>query len=582
MGNFYQDPPRLGNQWDEDAALQRVLRVLLPPEVYDDVRGDLQPFGARVVGDVQAMGEDAEARPPRLVSYDAWGRRIDRIEVAQGWTDLDRVSAEEGIVAIAYERAHGVYSRVHQAAKLYLFAPASAVYSCPLAMTDGAARLIEVHGDRDLRQRVLPRLTTRDPGRFWTSGQWMTERTGGSDVGGTSTVARPCGDGFLLTGDKWFTSATTSQTAMTLARIEDDNGEAPSGSRGLSLFYLETRRADGSLNGITIHRLKEKLGTKALPTAELSLEGCAARLIGGPGEGVRRIASLINVTRVYNSICAVAGMRRAIALARDYARRRRAFGKLLCEHPLHVETLADLQLEYEGCLALVFHLAALLGKEETGEASAGERAVARILTPAAKLYTAKQAVATASEVLECFGGAGYVEDTGLPRLLRDAQVLSIWEGTTNILSLDVLRSMAKEATLEPLLEDAARKVESPGEGLEREAQAVRQAAGAIRAAAMRFLEESEEFAQASARGFAFSVARTSIAALLIDHARRSAPGDARPHVMARRWCARNLAPLVWGTEARRRESLAVAMEEPIGGDDVDRAETEKAPSVASG
>lgn len=314
------------------------------------------------------MAADAERNAPRLVSFDPWGRRIDRIEVAEGWKRLEAVAAEEGLVATGYERRHGPLSRVVQFAKLYLFTPSSAIFTCPLAMTDGAARLIEVHGDADLRQRVLPRLLSRDPVVFWTSGQWMTERTGGSDVGTSETIARRDGEAWRLFGDKWFTSAATSPMAMTLARIEEGGRSMP-GSRGLSLFYLETVGSDGGPNGIRVHRLKDKLGTKALPTAELTLDGTIACLVGVPGAGVKQISTLFNVTRIYNAVSAVSLMRRGIALTRDWARRRSAFGKRLSEQPLFLETVAALEVELHAAFHLTFHLVRLMGKVECGDAT---------------------------------------------------------------------------------------------------------------------------------------------------------------------------------------------------------------------
>src|ERR1700693_5361469 len=454
MSEFFQEPPRLGNQYDDDALLRAYLRWRLPPKMLAEIEPDLHRLGHRAATDILALGEAAEGSPPRHVASDGWGRRIDRIETSDAWRELDHISATEGIVATAYERTHGAHSRVDQFARLYLFAPSSALYSCPLAMTDGAARFLEVHGDKT-RRPVFAHLTSRDPNEFWTSGQWMTERPGGADVGTTSTVAR-CeeGDTYSLYGSKWFTSATTSQVAMTLARIEG----APAGGHGLRVFLINLRDNDGRLRNIRIERLKDKLGTRALPTAELMLEGTPAQLVGGAGDGVRKIATLFNVTRVYNAVAAVAGMRRAIALASDYARRRRAFGKLIIEHPLHVETLSDMHLELRAAFLLAFRVVELLGKEECGDATESELRLLRFLIPVAKLYTAKQAIAVASEVLEAFGGAGYVEDTGIPRLLRDAQVLSIWEGTTNILSLDALRAMERNDTLAAWASDIRRRL----------------------------------------------------------------------------------------------------------------------------
>jgi alkylation response protein AidB-like acyl-CoA dehydrogenase len=369
--------------------------------------------------------------------------------VSQGWKNLERLSATEGVVAAAYERKYGAFSRFFQMSLLYLYHPSSSIASCPLAMTDGAARAIELYGDAEMKAKAYKNLISRDPEKFWTSGQWMTERSGGSDVGSTETIAKKVGDHYELHGVKWFTSATTSQMAMTLARIEG----AEAGSRGLSFFYLETRNSQGRLNNIEILRLKDKMGTKALPTAELRLKGTPAKLVGGEGSGVKKISSLFNITRVYNAISSIGQMRRGIDLAVDYAHKRKAFGKLLIQQPLHKVTLHDMEMTWAGCFHLVMKAVELLGKEELGESSETESSLLRVLTPLAKLYAGKQAVALASETLECFGGAGYIEDTGLPRLLRDAQVLSIWEGTTNVLSLDMLRSFDKDNGLSAIAED---------------------------------------------------------------------------------------------------------------------------------
>jgi hypothetical protein len=275
---------------------------------------------------------------------------------------------------------------------------------------------------------------------------------------------------------------------------------------------------------------------------------------------VRKIAPLLNVTRLYNAVCAVSGMRRAIALAEDYARHRVAFGRPLAEQPLHVETLAAMVVEYGAGLQLAFHIGQLLGREECGEASPDESRLLRLLTPAVKLYTAKQAVALASETLEAFGGAGYVEDTGLPRLLRDAQVLSIWEGTTNVLALDVLRALGASDALEVFVAAVERRlaaIDDPAlaASVPRVADALRRivahAASAHAAAA--------DDVQAAARAFAFSIARTFAAALLLEHAQWSArhERDGRAITVAVRWCASDLAPVAGRDAAHRRASNAL-------------------------
>jgi putative acyl-CoA dehydrogenase len=522
---FFQDGPELGNQYQDDVALREWLKRRLPSAVLQDIAAGLDKLGARAAGEMLALTAAAEAQPPQHVPYDAWGRRVDRIEVSDAWKALHRIAAEEGIVATGYERRHGEWSRLHQFVRLHLYTPSSAIYSCPLAMTDGAARVIELYGDPRLKREIFPHLVSRDAAQFWTSGQWMTERSGGSDVSGTSTEARSEQGGWRLYGSKWFTSATTSEIAVTLAKDPEAGGK-------LSLFLLQLRDPAGRLNDIFVHRLKDKLGTWALPTAELTLQGTPAVRVGEPGRGVKQIATVLNITRLYNASSAVGYMRRGLALAQDYAGKRKAFGKLLMEQPLHQETLAELDAEYLGALHLTLHLSVLLGKSETGRAVASEEMLLRLLTPIAKLYTAKQCIAVTSEVLECFGGAGYIEDTGLPRLLRDCQVLSIWEGTTNVLSLDVLRVLEDPEALDVYAADVGIRLGKMHDD----------ALAPYRTLIIRGLETvrdwlrttatDREALERGARRLAFSLARIYVASLLGEAA---AEGWVEvPHL--RHWC----------------------------------------------
>ena len=362
---------------------------------------------------------------------------------------------------------------------------------------------------------MLPHLIARDPARAWTSGQWMTERTGGSDVGLSETVARQTPEGWRLHGIKWFTSAITSEVALTLARPE---GNGP-GGKGLALFLVHTRDAQGRPNHLRVLRLKDKLGTRSVPTAELELDGTPAILVARPSDGVRDMASMLNLTRTWNAVCSAASLRRGLALARDYARRRVAFGAPLSEKPLHLETLAALAAEQEAALQLTFHAVALLGREEAGELDEAGQAVLRLLQPVAKLLTARQAVAGASEVLEAFGGAGYVEDTGLPEILRDAQVLSIWEGTTNVLSLEAFRAVARAGALAPFAAEVraragaarARACSSPRGGRARR-RITRSSGGRLR------LARGAAASEAGARQFAFTLGRALALALLVEQA----------------------------------------------------------------
>ncbi|HET9552205.1 MAG TPA: acyl-CoA dehydrogenase family protein [Anaeromyxobacteraceae bacterium] len=450
--DFLQEPPRLENTFDGDPLLQEYLARTLPPELLAAEAPALRALGELAAGELLALQEADRRSEPVLTPYDAWGRRIDRIEVTPLWRRAAGLAAREGLVALAYERPHGGLSRVVQLSRLYAVEPSLDVYACPLAMTDGAARTLLDHGPSPMVERAVPRLTARDPARAWTSGQWMTERTGGSDVGRSETVARRTPEGWRLFGVKWFTSATTSEMALTLARPE---GAGP-GGKGLALFYLEVCDAAGRPNGLELHRLKEKLGTRKVPTAELTLRGALAEPVAGLADGVKAMSPMLEVTRTWNAVAAAAGMQRALALAADYARHRVAFGAPLAAKPLHADTLAGVEAEREGAFLLAFRAVELLGRKDAGEASEAERLLLRALVPVAKLTTGKQAVAVASEALEAFGGAGYVEDTGLPRLLRDAQVLPIWEGTTNVLSLDLLRALGKPEVARALAAEVAR------------------------------------------------------------------------------------------------------------------------------
>lgn len=432
---FIQSAPTLGNQYQDDGFLRRYLQRKLPAHVLDDIRPELDELGGIAGGELYALQIEDRLSEPTLVQWDAWGNRVDRIEVTAVWKRAAQVAAAAGLIGIPYERRHGRYSRIHQFASVYLFHPSSDVYTCPLAMTDGAARTLSVSKNSRLIERAVSRLTSRDPAQAWTSGQWMTESTGGSDVGASLTRAvQDEGGQWRLHGKKWFTSAITSQMALTLARPE---GNGPGGS-GLAMFYVETHDETGRLNGMRVERLKDKLGTRKVPTAELLLEGAVAELVGDTRNGTRNIEPMLVVTRAWNSVTSVAFMRRGLALARSYANVRRAFGAPLAELPLHVDTLAGLEAETRGAFLLAFELVELMGRQEANELTEDQRALLRVVTPIAKLLTARQAVAALSECIEAFGGAGYVEDTGLPALLRDTQVLPIWEGTTNVLALDTV------------------------------------------------------------------------------------------------------------------------------------------------
>jgi acyl-CoA dehydrogenase len=510
---FIQSAPRLGNQYRDDGFLRGYLRRKLPDEVFRQIEPELQEMGELAAGELYDLQLQDRLNEPRLVQWDAWGNRIDRIAVTPLWQRAAVIAARSGLVGIPYERTHGRFSRIHQFALVYLFHPSSDVYTCPLAMTDGAARTLSVSGNSALIERAVTRLVSRDPAQAWTSGQWMTESTGGSDVGVSLTRAAAENGEWRLYGKKWFTSAITSQMALTLARPA---GNGPGGS-GLAMFYVETHDASGKLNGIRVERLKDKLGTRKVPTAEIVLDGTRAHLVSTERDGTRNIEPMLVVTRAWNSVTSAAFARRGVALARAYSSERKAFGARLDQLPLHVDTVAGLEAETRAACLLAFELVELLGRQETGEIDVEQRRLLRLITPIAKLLTAKQAVTVTSEAIEAFGGAGYVEDTGLPTLLRDAQVLPIWEGTTNVLALDALLRGDLTAGLAALGNRIAACVHDVRDSRLAELSALPSAAIAH---VLQWRQQHGDAAQlqAGARRMAMTIGRAWQLALLIEHA----------------------------------------------------------------
>lgn len=531
--DFIQTGPELRNQYRDDRVLLSHLQRALPSAVRQTVEADLDALGAQAA---EAWTEARERTPPEpaLTQWDAWGRRVDRIELTPAWQRGAELTARYGLVAAGHDAAHGEHARIDQFARVYLHHVASEFYTCPLAMSDGAATALKASGNAALIERAVPHLLARDPAQLWLSGQWMTETTGGSDVGRTGTAARRDESGqWRLHGRKWFTSAVVGQMALALARPE---GQDASGTDALALFYVETRDADGRWNGLRIDRLKHKLGTRELPTAEIHLDGVPATPVGALDHGVRLIAPMLNVTRSWNAVCALATMRRCLALAFDYARRREAFGRALIEQPLHRLTLAGWQAEFEAAFELVFFVAGLLGRVERD--AGGDKALLRLLTPIAKLWTGKLAVRVAAETCEAFGGAGYIENTGLPLMLRDAQVYPIWEGTTNVLALDTLRAVAASG-IEPLLQAADAALAEAGD----DRHGVRATLDAARVW-LQAQAHDREALEAGARGLAFTLARAFAAALLARHAAwAERGGDARPRAALRLFASHGLSRL---------------------------------------
>jgi alkylation response protein AidB-like acyl-CoA dehydrogenase len=529
---FTQAPPELANPYLTDRVLQSCMRRSLPHALFEHFHEEANELGQVVADELYPQQLTERLIEPRHVPFDAWGRRVDHIELTPLWQRMPAFAARFGLVWHGYDAGKAAHARLFQFGLVYLATAATDFYACPLAMTDGAARALIESGNEALVRRAVPHLTARDANALWTSGQWMTETSGGSDVGGTETRAVRDVDGrWRAFGRKWFTSAATSEMALLLARPEGN----PAGTDGLALYYCEPRDRAGRLQNIVVDRLKDKLGSRKLPTAELSLEGTPVELVGETRRGVRMIAPVLNQTRLWNSFAALSYFRRGLQLLRDYGSRRRVFGKPLREQPLHQQTIAGLQAELEAGLHLALYVAELLGKSEHGVLDDRHRLLLRLLIPITKLLTAKQAVAGISEIVEGFGGAGYIEDTGLPSLLRDAQVFSIWEGTTDVLSLDALKVLAAEGTWAAAQGGLLALLAQAGSEAEALAGVVREACRSAHEAWISGNQCGQ--VEAQARGIALTLGRSFALALLARHAAWAAraEGDPRPMAAARRF-----------------------------------------------
>jgi putative acyl-CoA dehydrogenase len=396
-------------------------------------------FGALLGREPVEWGRLANEQPPRLRSYDRFGERIDEVEFHPAWHDLMRTSLAHGVHSLSWtDEQPGAH--VARAALFFLASQVEAGHGCPVSMTHAAVPALRASAP-SLAAEWEPLLTSREydfgirpaaEKRGALCGMAMTERQGGSDVRANTTTATPLGDGaFALDGRKWFCSAPMCDAFLVLA-------QAPA---GLSCFLIPRALPDGTRNGFHIERLKDKLGDRSNASAEIELVAAWAELVGEEGRGVRAILEMVVHTRLDCVLGTAAGMRQGVEQATHHAAHRRAFGRLLAEQPLMRNVLADLCVESEAATATAFRLARAYDRRAE---DVQEAAFARIATAIAKYWICKRGPAHAAEALECLGGNGFIEESGLPRVYRQQPLLSIWEGSGNVVCLDVLRALQRE------------------------------------------------------------------------------------------------------------------------------------------
>jgi acyl-CoA dehydrogenase len=547
LADYAEYEQAMGLDWYRlDPNLSFLLDRHLPdPDDRRFAEEHVAPYGPLVGCTLAPRAEETDAHGPVLARYDRWGLEVDEVVHHPTWLQNKADLVRQGFVGLPYHAGRTVPAVV-TASRAYLVCQAETAIYCGLGMTGGAADIVERHAPAPVRDELLARLTSLDPEAGWEGGMFLTERQGGSDVGANTTRAVQDGDEWVLFGDKHFCSNVDADVFVVLARPEG----APPGARGLATFIVPSHLPDGSPNGFVIKRLKPKLGTVGVPTGEVTLDGARCWLAGAEpggqaardGRGINRMMEMVNGSRFGVALMGLGIHRRSFLEAAIYAARRTQWDRRIDEYPLVRETLVDLLVDLEAGLAITYECAS--SARSAGDADEG-RLLRRILVPLAKMRTTRVALWAASTALEVFGGNGYMGDWPMARQLRDAQCHTIWEGTENILCLDVRRAMrgeqahlALEARIERALDAAAGHKVLAGA-----TDTVAGALAGVRRAVAHQEGLDDELQLLQSRRLAELMADTAEGALLLDEAAWAleGDGDARKAAVARRFITRTLA-----------------------------------------
>jgi hypothetical protein len=544
------------NWYDADPNLQLLVERLCAPADRAFAEAHLRRMGGVIGGPIAERAEITDKNPPRLEKYDRAGNEVNAIVHHQSALDTKRDLWENGFLGLRWSDevrrlSTGRLPPVVNTGFLYLLNQAETGMACGIGMTSSAAGIINKHAPPEIRAEFLPHLTTTDYAEAWDGAMFMTEVRGGSDLASSECAASNASDGtWRINGAKWFCSNLDAQAIMVLARPQ---GSAP-GLASLAMFLVPRRRRDGTRNGIHIRRLKDKLGTKAVPTGEVDFVDAEAYLMGREagrqiaeardpsrdGRGINRMMEMVQSSRFGVALMGLGIMRRSFMEAACYAHHREAFGRPIVDFPLMRETLVNMAVEVEAGCALAF---------ESAEAGAGHdedsRRLYRILVPLAKYRCARRGLDLAIQAVEIHGGNGYIENWPVARQLRDAMCHPIWEGTENIICLDVLRAMAKEHADEALfarIERALGGAEHPA--LASTLTAVGRALDDVKEAIAYLQRAPEELRLMQARRLTDYMADVTQAALLIEEAvwELAEHGSARKVLVARQFAEMRLAP----------------------------------------
>lgn len=438
------------NFYEVDRDLQDTIRRLVAPEDYEAADTRLREMGALCGGPIAERAERTDRNPPKLERYDRWGNETNRVVHHPGAIETKRALFESAISFA--ERTGRRLPSVVGSASGYLLDQSETGMGCAVGMTGGVAGLVEAFGSQDVKDHFLPHLRATQWQDFWDGAMFLTERDGGSDLGSATktTGTHVDGDLWVLNGFKWFCSNVDAAAIATLARPEG----APEGTGGIALFVVPRVRRDGTPNGVHVRRIKDKLGTRAVPTGEVDLVDAEAYLLAGgersreasaDGKGLNRMmGGMVQGSRLGVAFMGLGICRRSFLEAAVYAAHRRAFSNRIDAFPMVRETLVRMAMELEAAAALCF--------EASHASDTRDRGLWRILPTLAKYRASRRGVQLASVAVEVHGGNGYIEDWPIARQLRDAQCHPIWEGTENIIAIDVMRAIERDGALEPLME----------------------------------------------------------------------------------------------------------------------------------
>jgi len=452
------------NFFNSDLILRHFLKKHYSENGSIYMKDKLVDLGAKAANEMDQLSQWADKNPPILKKRNAFGEDINEIEFHPAYESLKEIAIESEMLHVKWESAlQAKFKNELHALGFgagYLFAMAEDGLFCPLCMTDGVARIIHRFANESDQQRLLPKIATTNASELFTGAMFLTEKAGGSDVGANLVEAEAIGNGYYkLNGEKWFCSNANAEIILALARTNPEI----SGTKGLSIFLIEKQQPDGSPNPKNMVRLKDKIGVRSMASAEIILEDTIGKILGKEGQGFYIMAEMINLSRLYNSVTASAIIRRALVETYQYLSHRKTFGKIALEHALVRDKLAELAAIHQANFYFTWHTIITLDKADNGDANAQQ--LIRLLTPMLKKCTAEDSVYVSREAMEAIGGIAYIEESVIPKLLRDALVLPIWEGAGNIMVLDMLRAAFKENMLPVLSSEIKEILESAKDDL---------------------------------------------------------------------------------------------------------------------